>query len=348
MPKRKRSSSAEAASADEAMTSPQLAPAVAPATRAPDGAKRQRVQHKLKQGVVKVGHAFKLAKGFERQKLGRRQKSVGAEKKEQDIRRINAEIAALKTLDTTSAGRHHLYKTLTKIKAVAASPDLPSEVLQQHALSTDSALLNVHARLCNSNPVKEALPAVLADVQNALGIRTNDGKAIRKKRLKAKDYEHVEPAEHNVEDVKKHLSRGRNSGSPPHEGESAEDDGMEMRRPGTGRDSGEVFEHLNQRLASSESEDIDDASRAGDNVDELERQLAAEGFGRSKPTPKPSYDHTADLSLSEGDPEPSPSPEPQKAPAPKKTTFIPSLTMGGYISGSESDPESDLDVAPKK
>lgn len=96
MPKRKRSSSAEAASADEAMTSPPPAPAVAPATRAPDGAKQQRVQHKLKQGVVKIGHAFKLAKGFERQKLGRRQKSAGAERKEQDIRRINAEIAALK------------------------------------------------------------------------------------------------------------------------------------------------------------------------------------------------------------------------------------------------------------
>ncbi|RMY33648.1 hypothetical protein D0865_14402 [Hortaea werneckii] len=348
MPKRKRSSSAEAASADEAMTSPPPAPAVAPATCAPDGAKQQRVQHKLKQGVVKIGHAFKLAKGFERQKLGRRQKSAGAEKKEQDIRRINAEIAALKTLDTTSAGRHHLYKTLTKIKAVAASPDLPSEVLQQHALSTNSALLNVHARLCNSNPVKEAMPAVLADVQNALGIRTNDGKAIKKKRLRAKDYEYNEPAGHNVEGVKKHSPQTQNSVSPPNEGESAEDDGMEMRRPGIDRNSGEDFEDLDHRLGSSESEGFDDASHAGDNIDELERQLAAEGFGRSKPTPKPSYDHTADRSLSEGDPEPSPSPEPQKAPAPKKTTFIPSLTMGGYISGSESDPESDLDVAPKK
>ena len=97
MPKRKRSSSAEAASADEPMTSPPpTATAAASATHAPDGAKQQRVQHKLKQGAVKVGHSFKLAKGFERQKLGRRQKSAGAEKKEQDIQRINAEIAALK------------------------------------------------------------------------------------------------------------------------------------------------------------------------------------------------------------------------------------------------------------
>ncbi|KAI7139001.1 hypothetical protein KC337_g52 [Hortaea werneckii] len=96
MPKRKRSSSAEAVSANEALTPPLPTPVVASATRAPDGAKQQRVQHKLKQGEVKFGHAFKLAKGFERQKLGRRQKSAGAEKKEQDVQRINAEIAALK------------------------------------------------------------------------------------------------------------------------------------------------------------------------------------------------------------------------------------------------------------
>ncbi|KAI7133280.1 hypothetical protein D0864_12053 [Hortaea werneckii] len=349
MPKRKRSSSAEAASADEAMTSPPpTATAAASATHAPDGAKQQRVQHKLKQGAVKIGHAFKLAKGFERQKLGRRQKSAGAEKKEQDIQRINAEIAALKTLDTTSAGRHHLYKTLTKIKAVAASPDLPSEVLQQHPLSTDSALLNVHARLCNSNPVKQALPAVLADVQNALGIMVDNGKAIKKKRLRAKDYEHAESAWHTVQDDKKSLHQVWNPGSAPNESESAGDDETEMRRAGMDRDSSGDFEHLDHRLASSGGEDSDKASHAGDNIDDLERQLAAEGFGRSKTAAKTSYDHTADLSLSEEDPEPSPSPEPQKAPAPKKTTFIPSLTMGGYVSGSGSDPESDIDVAPKK
>ncbi|KAI7090248.1 hypothetical protein KC356_g1666 [Hortaea werneckii] len=348
MPKRKRSSSAEAVSANEALTPPPPTPVVASATRAPDGAKQQRVQHKLKQGEVKVGHAFKLAKGFERQKLGRRQKSAGAEKKEQDVQRINAEIAALKTLDTTSAGRHHLYKTLAKIRAVAASPDLPPKVLQQTPLSTDSALLNVHARLCNSNPVKEALPVVLADVQNALGIRTDDGKAMKKKRLRAKDYEHAESAGHRIHDDKKPLHLDRISDSAPNESESAGDDGAETRQARMDRDLEDDFEHFDQRLASSGSEDSDESSQAGDNIDDIERQLAAEGFGRSKRAAKTSYDHTADLSLSEEDPEPSPSPEPQKAPAPKKTTFIPSLTMGGYVSGSGSDPESDIDLAPKK
>jgi len=60
------------------------------------GAAQQRVQHKLQQGIVKLGHAFKIAKGFERQKLGRRRKNAIAQKDEKDVQRIDAEIAALK------------------------------------------------------------------------------------------------------------------------------------------------------------------------------------------------------------------------------------------------------------
>jgi len=33
---------------------------------------------------------------------------------------------------------------------------------------------------------------------------------------------------------------------------------------------------------------------------------------------------------------------------PSKSTFLPSLTMGGYWSGSESPPEDDVEIAPKK
>jgi len=82
MPKRKRDTSADIASAEDAA--------------APLGASQQRVQYKLKQGTVKLGHAFKVAKGFERQKLGRRRKAAVSEGKEKDVQRIDAEIAALK------------------------------------------------------------------------------------------------------------------------------------------------------------------------------------------------------------------------------------------------------------
>lgn len=58
--------------------------------------KQKRLQLKLHQGTVKLGHAFKVAKGFERQKLGRRQKTAAAAKNEKDAQRVEAEIAALK------------------------------------------------------------------------------------------------------------------------------------------------------------------------------------------------------------------------------------------------------------
>jgi len=61
-----------------------------------NGAKAQRVRHKLQQGTVKLGHAFKVAKGFERQKLGRRRKNAIAQSNATDVKRIDAEAAAVK------------------------------------------------------------------------------------------------------------------------------------------------------------------------------------------------------------------------------------------------------------
>ena len=59
-------------------------------------AHQQRVQYKLKQSTVKLGHAFKVAKGFERQKLGRRRQTALTENENMTVKRIDAEIGALK------------------------------------------------------------------------------------------------------------------------------------------------------------------------------------------------------------------------------------------------------------
>ena len=82
MPKRKREDGADGAS--EGSPEPVV------------DAKQRRLQLKLEQGTVKLGHAFKGAKGFERQKLGRRQKTAASAKNEKDAQRIEAEITALK------------------------------------------------------------------------------------------------------------------------------------------------------------------------------------------------------------------------------------------------------------
>ena len=75
MPKRKREDPAEAKAAS---------------------IKAQRAEHKLHHGQNVLRRAFNLAKGFERQKLGRRRKTALSQKDEAGICRIDAETEALK------------------------------------------------------------------------------------------------------------------------------------------------------------------------------------------------------------------------------------------------------------
>ena len=61
---------------------------------------QRQVEHLLEQGKKALFKSLKVARGFERQKLGRRQKTAKAEKAEDDLIRLNAEVAALKVCDS--------------------------------------------------------------------------------------------------------------------------------------------------------------------------------------------------------------------------------------------------------
>lgn len=55
-----------------------------------------RAAEKVHRGQTVLSRAFKTAKGFERQKLTRRQKTARTSNNEKDIQRIDAEIEAIK------------------------------------------------------------------------------------------------------------------------------------------------------------------------------------------------------------------------------------------------------------
>lgn len=57
---------------------------------------RQQLDGSLDQSRKALFRALKIARGFERQKLGRRQKTAKAENNDADIVRLDAEVAALK------------------------------------------------------------------------------------------------------------------------------------------------------------------------------------------------------------------------------------------------------------
>lgn len=121
------------------------------------------------------------------------------------------------------------------------------------------------------------------------------------------------------------------SESEPESGDGVRDVDMED----AGSDE-EVYSRFDARLAS-DSEDNDDDDGASDD-DQLRARSRAQ-LARS------------DMSISLS-PSPSQSPPPKKpksqtkAPA-TSTTFLPSLMMGGYWSGSESEPE-EIEEAPKR
>jgi len=291
--------------------------------------KQRRISHKLKLHITKIGHAFKTSKGLERQKLGRRHKTATSKAESADITRIDSEILALKALDTTLAAQQHLYKSLLKIKDVANHPDLPSGVLEPVKLPPESATLNVHARLCKSNLVQEALGPAVIDVQLALGLKVDKSKLAKKRRPRAADYDTGgEPASGNV---KREPKRERTKPASTNVG-----NGGDPRFHTDARTSALHRDGRNSDLDDDEPCGADDLD-----VEALERRLASEGVKqKSKQKHAPTYSLEADLALSNSDAESrSSSPEPSKAsaPAPKKSSFIPSLTMAGYVSGSGSD-----------
>nr|POE64926.1 protein bud22 [Quercus suber] len=311
----------------------------AESSSAPLSAHQQRFLFKFKQGTAKLGHAFKTAKGFERQKLGRRRKTAIDESNAKDVQRIDAEIAALKILENGKCAHQYLCKTLLKIKAVSELPDLPDEIRTVGSLSADAAALNVHARLCNSNPVKDALPAISIELQRALGLKVVK-ENVPKKRLRAKDYQDKgsvisSKAEVTANKVETLSRPGRDQNL------NSKDVDMDA------SSEGESFGELDDRLAPSDDEDLENGDS---DIDALERQLAAEGVRAKAPNTStlPKYDLAEDMSLSEFDSDNgSESPPPtRKAAAAKSATFVPSLSLGGYISGSGSDLDDEIDIAP--
>ncbi|KAL4804332.1 Bud-site selection protein [Aspergillus unguis] len=319
-----------------------------------------RLKQKFDFGVTSLSRALKTARGFERQKLGRRQKTVKNPDAEQDenahgksknknkwklspeenAKRIEGEIAVLKSLDPTITAQKYLFKQLSKIKRIAESPvfyrfkqSQSKKIPLEGPKSTEEA--NVMARLFKSNPVQKVLPEIMNGLKDLFGLEGgNKGKSKKDgKTSSAKGDGKPGKAEQSAEPD---ISASEDSGD---EAPVARD--MDMDVDMSGSESGEEdYAQFDARLASDSEED-------DDGEDEF--------TSKSRPPPRSSMS----ISLSPA-PSRSPSPPPKKAKSQAKTqdktpasstTFLPSLMMGGYWSGSEEEdgegPE-EIDEAPKR
>ncbi|KAF1984930.1 Bud-site selection protein [Aulographum hederae CBS 113979] len=319
-------------------------------------ARRPYVEEKIKHGLKVLTRALKLARGFERQKMSRRQKAAKSGGDEKVLVRIDREIEALKSLEMQTTAEHHLYKVLLKIKSVAESPALPKTVVSPPKATTDVDALNVVARLYSASATKKAIEEVLASVKVAMGLPAGDTvpKKDRKKKTKADESEEEVGEDTGDEEGLSERQRKRRNGLNVEIEETEDDDGSLD------------FSHLDVRVVGSSEEDSDgedDGARLAEKPASTTRLKYQPSSLSPSPPPFDSEDLLEDEadsneeSQSESEPSTTSPPARSKktkpaksAPAPpsKNSTFLPSLTMGGYWSGSESA-ESDIpELAPDR
>ena len=313
---------------------------------------QHRVQGLLDKSKTSLFRSLKVARGFERQKLGRRQKTARKENVGMDIARLEAETTALKVwkhhlrllawltnkiqnLDLSKTAELHLYRTLTKIKSIASSGSLPSTILATLDTSRkpkDAATTNVQARLFNSVPVKTTLVKIIDDVRAVLKVSVRS-KNRRKGRVEEDNGKkrvlldaHDNPKSKLRERVPEQNWIGLQDPGDP----GSEDD------LGSNGSEGAYLKVSNSQVPESaeESTSAVDVQRHSDSDwsgSESSVELEAEG-----------EDTQRDRSLSnEVLPANPVKPQGSSATAPRSTIFLPTLSLGGYWSGSEDGSEID-------
>ncbi|KAK1149189.1 hypothetical protein N8T08_006409 [Aspergillus melleus] len=305
-----------------------------------------RLSQKFDQGVQLLTRALKTARGFERQKLGRREKTAKTQNGDETLKRLAEEVQVLKSLDPPIVAAKYLLKQMFKTKRIAETTAFTEfYAYKSKKISTEGpkspAEANVMARLYKSNPVKNVYPDIMTGIRDLLGLKDapagkKDGKG-KEKNGGAKVQKSVSKAE--LDDIS-----GGESGEED-EGENGGALGATSRKAGGDDDE-------DQEVSDAESDDFAqfDSRLAPDSEDEDEQSGSEDGSdgGIDLSTAK----IPSDMSISRS---PSPDSPPAKKQKAKKTaaapitstTFLPSLSMGGYFSGSESEAE-DVEEAPRR
>ncbi|PLB39596.1 BUD22 family protein [Aspergillus candidus] len=287
---------------------------------APQSLQAIRLSQKFDQSVIVLSRAFKAARISERQKMGRREKTAKAQPgSRRTLARLAEEVQVLKTLDFTVAAKKHIFKQLSRTKRIAESTTF-AEFQQSRKLAaggpSSEAEANVMGLLCKSTPVKNVLPGIMDGIREIMGL--DDMSAAGKKGSQA-----AKGAQ------KKDQAKPKRSERPTTADEDEDEEEGEPRAIAAGDDSDDdmdLAQYSNQLASDSESDS--ESSRPPRNA------MSISPSRSPSPTSPPQKQQKAQPRIK-----------------PTTTTFLPSLTMGGYFSGSESEPEDAADsgvAAPRK
>ncbi|KIX03737.1 uncharacterized protein Z518_07290 [Rhinocladiella mackenziei CBS 650.93] len=268
-----------------------------------------RLKTKLDQGFKSLHSALKLARGFERQKLGRRQKNANNEP--HTLLRLREEVIVLKQLPLDQTARNYLMKQLVKTKRIKEHPIFSSAYGSGPVFvpAKSSAEANVIGRLFNSAPVKQVMPTIMATIFSVLRIpQVASRNSVRKDAL--------------MDGMNK---EGLDSNGDEFNGFSRDDPADKVvenpkQPPASDFEEDELLDNpARDRLASSESESDDEDSGQGSHS-----RLAGQDLSIS-PSPSEASDRQEISGIKSLE---------KTAP---RTVFLPSLSLGGYYSGSESE-----------
>ncbi|KAL8787857.1 MAG: hypothetical protein Q9195_007597 [Heterodermia aff. obscurata] len=322
-----------------------------PASKRQRNSQQDDLEGILDNGKKALYRALRVSKGFERQKLGRRQKT--AKEQKESVESLAQLKRDLQKLNLLAIGEIHLYKTLLKSKSVSTAPIFPawvSKKVKQAQSNPDTANANVTARLFNSNPVRLALETILGGVYSVLDLSADDVPR-RKKRLRAADYK-AKPQNEGSEEQKedqatKSQGQEHNPEQKLHQRLMLKPNLIDQDVMGS-EDESEDYGAYDERLAnSSNAESESDEAALSDDGSGGEMHGVSVGNAllrnyAGSPSLSPSASPSPSTSLSPSVPAPS---IPHVA-APGKpttsTTFLPTLN-GGYWSGSENSDAGEVD-----
>jgi hypothetical protein len=294
-----------------------------------DDRKRAKLRTTITTGIARLTIALETARRFERQKLGKRQHD---KRNDVDGRKINIEIAVLKSLDMTTVAKQKVHKNLVKTTSIAKTGLLPEDVVLPATGALDKTMADLMARLFKQRGVGEALDATMMGVRQVLGLQANGaGKKVKQENGAEKSNGVAEGTGKELKAKQQLVEKHELRSSAP--------------KPVLAvSDSEEEFKGFSSRVASSSDEGTSESESEDESDDDLR-------------VPRTRHSRLASISISGSDSEPESDREADRKPKSKAATrppptssaFLPSLSMGGYMSNSDSDATDVEDhIAPRK
>lgn len=224
-------------------------------------------------------------------------------------------------LDMSKTATKYLYKNLSRTKRIAENPTF-KQFSETRKITSEaprnSAEANVLARLFKSNPVKNELPRIMEGFRRMLGADAQSGG-------KESASEHKKKKDGGMDGSGQNKALGEvkvNDTGVEHAEDEDEDKTMNPNHEGGSDDDNDEdeddFAQFDSRLANSDS----------DSDSELPNPDAMSITPSPRPSPEPAPKKSKPTSTATMAP-------------PTTTTFLPSLSMGGYISASDSESDPD-------